>query len=43
MIKTKNIHIKTMIPAPGTNKILKSIKYESDLCMASNSLESKKF
>lgn len=30
MIKTKNIHIKTKIPAPGTNKILKSIsKYES--------------
>ena len=30
MIKTKNIHIKTKIPAPGTNKVLKSIsKYES--------------
>lgn len=30
MIRTKNINIKTSIPAPGTNKILKSIsEYES--------------
>ena len=30
MIRTKNIHIKTKIPAPGTNDILKLIsKYES--------------